>query len=65
MVKIGCHLNLSGEGLPSWVIRSKSYSHTTHIKFFHALHDLCIPLAPYCYALVSNLYVNKQKIEPC
>lgn len=66
MVKIGCDLSLSGKGLPSCIIRSKSYSHAhtpTHIKFFHALHDLCIPLA--LYALVSNLSVNKQKMGPC
>lgn len=67
-MKIGCDLNLSGEGLPSWVIRNKPYSHAhthTHIKFFHALHDLFIPLPLYCYALVSNLSLNKQNIGPC
>lgn len=61
-MKIRCDLNLSGDGLPSWVIRGKSHSHTTHKKILHTLHDLYMPLTLRYYALVSDLSPNKQKI---
>lgn len=64
-MKIGCDLNLSGEGLPSWVIRGKSYSHTrmhTHTQILHGLHDLHMLLTLCCYAPVSDLSLTKQKI---